>query len=614
MNLPVGCSRKAAPMPLCIQLRKGADVLYDGRAARVLAVCSPTRICLQITGTGETLWAKAGQISGYAKQGHVDEVLPRPASVIDEAQLKRANEWLDTFRGATIHGDLPRKTRQAIAEKMHVSTRTVLRHYVLYLEDPSAQGQLPSHPGPEKGSSYLSGARRAVITKAVEEIYESEERGSIRATTLRARELANAGGLKSPSYGTVRRQIRARDRWKSARKRHGRVRGDAMAGPAGQSLNAKKPLDFVQVDHAIVDLIVVDPVTREEIGRPWITLVIDVASRCILGFYLTFDPPSQTSVALALENACCPKDIWLEEIGYKGEWLPFGLMKRIGWDNAKCFHVANLVQACLAAGIKPIYRQVRHPTHGAYIERYIGTFMGHVHLLKGTTFSNTKDREDYPSQKKSVMSLPELILWIVHEINGIYHNQRHRSLGKTPLEYWNSAFSTSGGYEMPDYPSDRRAFRLSLLPGTFRRVTREGIARFAMHYWDDALVPLIGNEEKYWVAHDPRNISRIHLRLNDSYIDIPWRDRSQRPVARFEWERAKKALRIEHDQRGSEAEVFKHLAAQRDIEQTAETTTRSQRRDRARRPIDDRPPARVASALLDYSQPSVLLPDPLAPP
>jgi len=104
------------------------------------------------------------------------------------------------------------------------------------------------------------------------------------------------------------------------------------------------------------------------------------------------------------------------------------------------------------------------------------------------------------------------------------------------------------------------------------------------------------------------------LRLNDSYIDIPWRDRSQRPVARFEWERAKKALRIEHDQRGSEAEVFKHLAAQRDIEQTAEKTTRSQRRDRARRPIDDRPPARVASALLDYSQPSVLLPDPLVLP
>jgi len=614
MNVVADCGRKPARMPLCVRLRKGADVLYEGRAAKVLAVCSPTKICLRITGTDETLWAKAGQISGFAVEGHASEVSSQPASVVDPVKLERANQWLDGFRGTAIHGDLPREARQAIAKAMHVSVRTVLRHYVLYLDDPSAQAQLPCRSGPAKGSSYLSDARRAVISKAIEEVYETEERGTIAATTRRARELASAAGLKPPSYGTVRFQIRARDRWKAARRRHGRVRGDAMAAPAGHALSARKPLDFVQVDHAIVDLIVVDALAREEIGRPWITLVIDVASRCVLGFYLTFDPPSQTSVALALENACCPKDNWLDEIGYKGEWLPFGLMKRVGWDNAKCFHVVNLVQACLAAGIKPVYRQVRHPTHGAYIERYIGTFMGNVHLLKGTTFSNTRDREDYPSQKKAVMSLPELTLWVVHQINGVYHNQRHRSLGKTPLEYWKSAFSREGSYEMPVYPSDRRAFRLSLLPGTFRRVTREGIARFAMHYWDDALVPLIGNEERYWVAHDPRNISRIHLRLNDSYIDIPWRDRSQRPVALFEWERAKRVLRIEHDQPGSEAEVFKHLAAQRDIEQTAEKMTRSQRRDRARRPVDDRPSVMDTPALLDYSQPSVLLPDPLVLP
>lgn len=614
MDGSAGCGQKLARMPLCMHIRKGADVIYDGRAAKILAICSPTRIYLRIVGTGETLWAKAGQLSGYVKQTHSDEVLHQPALAVNPDQLTQANRWLDEFRGVPIHGDLPRNARQAIAKAMHVSVRTVLRHYVLYLEDPSAQGQLPCKSGPATGSSYLSEARRAVIAKAIEEVYECEERGTIKATTLRARELANAGGLKPPSYGTVRLQIQAGDRWKAARKRHGRVRGDAMAAPAGQSWSVRKPLDFVQVDHAIVDVIVVDALTREEIGRPWITLVIDVASRCVLGFYLTFDPPSQTSVALALENACCPKDSWLDEIGYKGEWVPFGLMRRIGWDNAKCFHVVSLVQACLAAGIKPVYRQVRHPTHGAYIERYIGTFMGHVHLLKGTTFSNTKDREDYPSQKKAVMSLPELTLWIVHEINGVYHNQRHRSLGKRPLEYWNSVLSTVGSYEMPAYPSDRRAFRLSLLPGAFRRVTREGIARFALHYWDDSLIPLIGDEKKYWIAHDPRNISRVHLHLNDSYIDVPWRDRSQRPIALFEWERAKQTLRAEHDQPSSEAEVFKHLAAMRELEQTAEKTTRGQRRDRARRPSDDLSPVTGTPALLDYSQQSVLLPDPLVMP
>jgi len=150
-------------------------------------------------------------------------------------------------------------------------------------------------------------------------------------------------------------------------------------GPSGKGQVVLRPLDFVQMDHAIVDLIVVDPETREEIGRPWITLAIDVATRCIVGFYLTFDEPSQTSVALALEHSCCPKDDWCKEIGYDGEWIPFGLMKVIGWDNAKCFKAISLVKACRHVGIEPRFRHVRHPVHGAYIERFTGTFMGKIH-------------------------------------------------------------------------------------------------------------------------------------------------------------------------------------------------------------------------------------------
>jgi putative transposase len=33
----------------------------------------------------------------------------------------------------------------------------------------------------------------------------------------------------------------------------------------------------VQIDHTLVDVIVVDKLTREPIQRPWLTLAIDVA-------------------------------------------------------------------------------------------------------------------------------------------------------------------------------------------------------------------------------------------------------------------------------------------------------------------------------------------------
>ena len=39
-----------------------------------------------------------------------------------------------------------------------------------------------------------------------------------------------------------------------------------------------KPLELVQIDHTMVDIMVVDDINRESIGQPWITMVFDVAN------------------------------------------------------------------------------------------------------------------------------------------------------------------------------------------------------------------------------------------------------------------------------------------------------------------------------------------------
>ena len=46
-------------------------------------------------------------------------------------------------------------------------------------------------------------------------------------------------------------------------------------------------LDVVQIDHTPVDVIVVDEAHRLPIGRPWLTLAIDVATRVVAGFYVS---------------------------------------------------------------------------------------------------------------------------------------------------------------------------------------------------------------------------------------------------------------------------------------------------------------------------------------
>jgi putative transposase len=46
------------------------------------------------------------------------------------------------------------------------------------------------------------------------------------------------------------------------------------------------PLESVQIDHTLADIRVVEERDREAIGRPWLTLAIDVLCRAVLGFYV----------------------------------------------------------------------------------------------------------------------------------------------------------------------------------------------------------------------------------------------------------------------------------------------------------------------------------------
>jgi putative transposase len=61
---------------------------------------------------------------------------------------------------------------------------------------------------------------------------------------------------------------------------------------------------------------------------------------------------------------------------------------------------------------------VKQPHHGGHIERLIGTQMGAVHLLPGTTFSHPGKRWDYPSSQAAVMTLRKLERWIAWEVAG----------------------------------------------------------------------------------------------------------------------------------------------------------------------------------------------------
>jgi putative transposase len=199
--------------------------------------------------------------------------------------------------------------------------------------------------------------------------------------------------LRAPNTNTVRVRIAAIPaRERLGRRSHRKAAVDQFAPRPGVFDSAQRPLDLVQIDHTKLDIIVVDDEQRLPIGRPWITLAIDVYSRMVASFYISLDPPGAIATGLCIAHATLPKEAWLAKLGVGSQWPCWGLAARIHLDNAKEFHGEMVRRACEQYGIVLEYRPVAQPHMGGHIERMLGTLLGALHELPGATFSSPQQR------------------------------------------------------------------------------------------------------------------------------------------------------------------------------------------------------------------------------
>ena len=139
-------------------------------------------------------------------------------------------------------------------------------------------------------------------------------------------------------------------------RRRGEVLLEAEVTPSVSSFHAERPNDVWQIDHTIVDLIVVDEETRLPIGRPYLTIAVDICTRMVAGFHLSLDAPSSVSVGLCILHAAYDKTSWLQERGVEHPWPVAGLPSVLQCDNGPEFHSRALKAACHEYGIKLVYR------------------------------------------------------------------------------------------------------------------------------------------------------------------------------------------------------------------------------------------------------------------
>ena len=268
-------------------------------------------------------------------------------------------------------------------------------------------------------------------------------------------------GLKPATYKTFRIRINALPAVEKRGKFRPKTQSFIKRGLSGTYREGRYPGAVIQMDHTKLDIWLIDSFTKQPLGRPWITLGIDVFSRSIWGFYISFDSPSQESVTQAILNGLISKEqlndwrIFESQLIEKGlnaeeyRWPCGGIPALIQVDNSREFR-ANLVRRlCMDSNITLEFRPVKTPEFGGFIESIWDTINDGIRnaKLKGRVFSLPKSREsvkrpkfrippDYYAKKEADYTLKEFKEWLFYYLVVSYSSDIRARQNHAPNEIW----------------------------------------------------------------------------------------------------------------------------------------------------------------------------------
>jgi putative transposase len=475
------------------------------------------------------------------------------------------------------------------AERLGLSPRQVRNLLACFRADPRTSSLRRGSGGRPAGLHRLNAVQEALIAAIIDTYHATRQKPRKTDSYRELCHRCHQQGVRPPHYETFIARLRTYDPRYLLKAREGAQRAHEQLGPVRAHFEAHRPLELVQIDHTRVDLLIVDRLRREPLDRPWLTLAVDVYSRVVLGIHVAFEAPSATAVALCLAQACLDKKTWLAERSLDLVWPGAGLPEAIHLDNAREFHSQALIHGCEQHGIIINYRPVATPHYGGHIERLIGTLMGKVHLLPGTTFSNVNTKGDYDPAAHATMTLPEFERWLALEI-AHYHDTCHRTLETTPRGAWQAGLESQGA---PRAVADPPRFLLDFLPVAYRQLRRDGVHLHGLRYWSDTFGLWLGRlTEKCPVRFDPRDLSVVWVRLPDgddiaaAYADLRWPR-----ITLWELRSAQRALRAQGLAAADPDAAFRVIEAQRELVAAAGAAT-----DKARRVAAKQEEARRAAA------------------
>lgn len=386
----------------------------------------------------------------------------------------------------------------------------------------------------QKGSPYrsrLSPEQDVIIEEAIDTAYLTRAKlpkieVANRVTNLISIENEKRGSgiahIPIPDRSTIYRRIQRLDKYLEAVARDGQSAADAKFKPIFAGPKAKRVGEVYEIDHHRVDVSMIDAATGFLLGRPWLTLVIDRYSRAIVGYYLSFLPPSWHSIAMALRHAIAPKPNLVITTGkLTVTWIAFGKPVWIIIDNGSDFISLAFDKACKKLSINITRAPRNRPEYKGMVESWFGRMTKqYAQKLPNTTRSSPTELGDKPRKAQWAITLQtfeeKFIEWVLCD----YNRHINRRMKSNPETKWREGAKL----HPPLLPKAMEDLNTLLMYVTNRRLRRDGVQLNNLTYNSGAVAHIraeCGENISVQVRYDRANLKEIYITHPKTGKQIP---------------------------------------------------------------------------------------------
>ncbi|QUL57047.1 transposase [Paenibacillus tritici] len=286
------------------------------------------------------------------------------------------------------------------------------------------------------------------------------------------------------------------DTYQKDKLRHGVVQANLKREGSTGEVYVERPLQRVEIDWTPIDLFIVD-VMNLVTERYYLVYGIDKLTGYPLGFYISEKEPDAHAIKQCLLHIMLPKThIRKLYPNLKHDWLAYGVPETIVLDNAKVNESEDLEEICNLLGVELDYPPIASGHLKGTIERAFQSLNTKVfHGIPGTTFSNTKEKDQYDSEGKACVTLRAMYEIIHITMIELVANDYDTARGGTPHILWTEALKDTRVHRK--LPYRKEDLKLLLATGIeTRTITNKGINIQNQFYQSSELMKLRDRKER----------------------------------------------------------------------------------------------------------------------